>query len=158
MNTVEINNYLCVVKGYGGCYPCDKIPHVQTGQKPVFFVVNTDLSNNKGEHWVGLALYKKECLFYDSFGIKIVNKHILDYLRKMKYKFYTYSDLCVQPIYSDKCGYYVIAFILCLSFEHNYSNFIEMINEDHVDKNDELCINYINYIYDKYFRLKKKFK
>ena len=78
LNSVEINNYLHTVEGYGGCYPCDKIPYVSIKQKPVFFVINTDLANNKGDHWLGLALYKKKCLFYDSYGLRIVNKHILD--------------------------------------------------------------------------------
>ena len=156
LDSLEIDNNLCIVGEYGGCYPCDKIPYVTNKQKPVFFVVNTDLANNKGEHWLGLALYKNKCLFYDSYGLKIVNKHILKYLTKMNYKTYIYSDFCVQPIYSDNCGYYVIAFILFISFGYKYSDFIKIINEDHIDNNDELCKNLINHMYDKHFRLKKR--
>ena len=66
-------------------------------------------SNMEGEHWVALVLKKKRCYYFDSFGLPIINRNILRFLKG--YRKVTYSDVCIQSVNSEKCEKFSTAFV-----------------------------------------------
>ena len=144
--STDINNILIGVNGYIGCYSCNKLPSIKIVKKPVYIIVNTDTDDGEGEHWVSLILYKKKCLYFDSFGVKIINKYIIDWLLKLKYKNYIYSNVVIQPFYSDLCGLYVSCFILVIYKKYGYNYFLNLFNEYDLSVNDKIIFVILNNI------------
>lgn len=123
--TEEINNILSVLKGYVGAFPKDNLPKLNLNINTTkYIVINTDPSYKSGEHWLGLVFTKNECLYFDSYGLEILDRHILNYIKKSGYNVYKYSEKCVQPWHSNQCAYYVICFIISMYHGESYEKFI----------------------------------
>ena len=88
MNNYEIENILIYNKNFLGCYASDQI-NILPKTLPKSLIINTANSDTDGEHWVALVLQKKRCFYFDSFGLPIMNKNILNFLQK-------YKKLCTQ--------------------------------------------------------------
>ena len=58
---------------------------------PKTIVVNTGLSSTHGDHWVALRLQKTCCFYFDSFGVDIVDREILSFIKR-KYQKYTFNN------------------------------------------------------------------
>ena len=71
MQSTTIEQILLSKKDFLGCFPLDKLPPFPT-KFPKSMIVNTHKSNQPGEHWVALILTKKDCFYFDSFGLPIV--------------------------------------------------------------------------------------
>jgi hypothetical protein len=54
MNTLEINRYLKKFPQFKGTYPRDMLPTIN--RLPACVVINTDPSNEPGEHWVAVFI------------------------------------------------------------------------------------------------------
>ena len=109
MDSNQIESYFTGVAGFKGVYPCDEIPHTteQGG-----FIINTDTSKEKGEHWV--ALYQNgdgTSEYFDSFGLPPVIPQIIKHLTDFSPNGSRYSSLILQNPYADTCGLYCILFI-----------------------------------------------
>ena len=91
------------------------------------------------EHWVALLLQKNRCFYFDSFGLPVLNTNITHFLRK--YKKVTYTDICIQHIYSEKCGKFCIEFINYVYSKKSYNNFISQFEFVKLYKNDEIVEN-----------------
>ena len=139
-SSTEINQCLSILENYVGTFSKDGLPLIDISENTTkYLVVNTDPAHKRGEHWLGLVLRKNKCLYFDSFGLKIVDKEILNYLYNLGYTRYTYSGKCIQPFYSNKCAYYVICFILSDYSGKTYKNFI--LNFKSLRSNDTTVIN-----------------
>ena len=132
--SLEIYNTLKHLKIFGGVYPCDKLPKIKNF--PKILVINTDVSSSVGEHWVCLYMKNKNmCEYFDSFGLPIYNKFILNYLKKCKYKYYVYNTIIFQNINSKLCAYFVIAYILCKNKKISPESFLHINIDDFIIKN-----------------------
>ena len=138
MNAYDIENILFYNKTFMGCYACDQLPPFPT-TFPRTLIVNTAPYNTEGEHWVALVLQKNRCYYFDSFGLPVLNKNIIHFL--YKYKKVTYTDVCIQHIYSEKCGQFCIAFIKHVHSNSSYNDFISQFDFVKLYKNDEIVEN-----------------
>jgi len=73
MNTLEINNSLKKFKTFLGAFPKDKLPKTR---KPCGLIINTDSSNNPGEHWVAIYTDNNCSEYFDSFGLPPLQEEI----------------------------------------------------------------------------------
>ena len=64
-------------------------------------------------------------------------------MEKQGVKKYIYSSQQIQPLTSDACGFYCIAFIIAYHNNISYSNFIEMFSSS-MKGNDEICYKFIS--------------
>ena len=138
MNAYDIENILFCNKTFMGCYACDQLPPLPT-TFPKSLIVNTAPYNTDGEHWVAMLLQKNRCFYFDSFGLPVLNSNIIHFLRK--YKKVTYTDICIQHIYSEKCGKFCIGFINYVYSKKSYNNFISQFEFVKLYKNDEIVEN-----------------
>ena len=91
---------------FKGVFPRDKLPNKVS--YPAAYVVNTDKSNESGEHW--LAIYydsKGECTFFDSFGQEPKYYGLQTFLEKTS-KNFIINKQQVQSLFSNTCGHYCI--------------------------------------------------
>jgi hypothetical protein len=99
-------------KVFQGVYACDEIENKHIKKYPAAFIVNLDTRKQSGSHWVAIFVTKnKIASYFDSFGLRPNNKHIMKFLRKTC-KTFRYNKDQLQSINSTVCGLYCIMFIL----------------------------------------------
>ena len=129
-------------KQFIGCYAKDKLPKKLSKLNPKKLVINTSSSMNKGEHWVAIILMNKnECFYFDSFGIKIIDEEVLQFLSKQKHKSYTFNAQCIQHFMSTKCGQFCIKFLRNVNSKKDFYKFLSKFDFYDLKKNDEIVNN-----------------
>ena len=138
-SSTEIEDYLKRNTQFMGCFGTNNLPRT-IPQFPCSLIINTDPTTKPGDHWLGLVLTKKKSFYFDSFGLGILNIHIINFLKRY-YKKVTINNECIQHIDSDKCGLYCIAFIKNVSSKISYENFISNFNFVHLRNNDKIVLS-----------------
>ena len=114
MNTLElehaINSNKITRKNFLGVLSRDQLPSFIIF--PSHFILNTQNSNQRGEHWLTLFYdVKGHCSFFDSFGNSPQYFNLLDFIKKTS-NTYDFNDFKIQN-FSTYCGIYCIFFIYC---------------------------------------------
>ena len=144
--STNINSLLSNEVGFLGCFALDCLPSYPT-EFPKTMIINTDYKSGPGEHWVAVILLKNECMYFDSFGLGVVEYEILEYL-KCYYKSCIRSNTCIQDIASTKCGAFCVAFILSVRNKMNYNKFIGYFNAPLLIHNDIILKRYfLNFVF-----------
>jgi hypothetical protein len=126
MNTLEINNYMKNHKNFLGTFPCDKLNF----HLPKFcgIIVNTDKSDEPGEHWV--AIYRGDCaIYFDSFGLAPMQEEIIHYLDTVSPNGWVHNTIPFQSIYQDTCGMHCIYFLISMLKFNSFSEYCELFND-----------------------------
>ena len=142
MDTIEINRLLADEKNFVGTFALDKLPKKKI-KVPASFIINNDVSSKKGDHWISLVLTKNGAFYFDSFGLPILDKQILNFLSSQRYRKVTYSTKCIQSISSDKCGLFCILFIKLVNNKKKFNNYLEMFCDKNLNVNDQLVVNFL---------------
>lgn len=145
LSTSDINNILGGVKIFKGTYASDLVPLISKDKRQAF-IINTSRADSPGSHWVGLAVSGGKCRYFDSFGRENLNLDILNVCQKAGIQRYQFSTKQIQPAYSDKCGFYCIAFVLSFIRGMSYRSFLNIFS-DELEKNDNICLQFINKFY-----------
>ena len=139
MDSNEIEDILSYDKHFMGCFASNQLPSFPSSF-PKSMIINTDTANSSGEHWVALVLKKKSCFYFDSFGLPILNDNILNFVSEI-YNKVSYTDVCIQNVFSDYCGKFCIAFIKHVHSKYSYHTFINQFNFVKLYKNDSIVEN-----------------
>ena len=83
---------------------------------------------------------KNHCLYFDSFGVGVLEHSILSYLSNC-YNSVIYSKISVQDFSSVACGYFCIAFLVHVTCVDSYLYFLSQFNFDKLKSNDVICYN-----------------
>ena len=140
--STHINYLLSKVTEFLGCFSRNQLPPFPK-TFPNSMIINTDHSSGPGIHWVALILLANECLYFDPFGVGILEAEILDYI-KSRYQSFGYSNTCIQDIKSKKCGAFCVAFILSVKNKTDYNNFIASFNSSYLKQNDIILNRYFS--------------
>ena len=140
--STNINYLLSNVSEFLGCFSRNQLPPFPK-TFPNSMIINTDHSSGPGIHWVALILLANECLYFDPFGVGILEAEILDYI-KSRYQSFGYSNTCIQDIKSKKCGAFCVAFILSVKNKTDYNNFIASFNSSYLKQNDIILNRYFS--------------
>ena len=135
MKNSEINEFLKNVKTFHGCFPSDRIQIHQKKQLSSSIIVNTKKYEHPGEHWVAIRFKKDVCFYFDSFGLPVLEKDILDSLQH-RYNKIIYNTVCIQDLSSKACGMYCIAFIKNVHSKKSFDAFIKQFSWNDLKKND----------------------
>lgn len=126
LTNIDIKNILQPFQIHGifkGVFPCDSLP--STFSLPAAFIINLSEHNSRGSHWVGLFIKRnKEAEYFDSFGFPPLQSHIQHFIQ-LNTKNLTFNSKQLQHIISNKCGKYVILFILCKMYGKNSDEVFE---------------------------------
>jgi len=97
-------------KTFMGVYPCDAKPRLPKNNNNCSIIFNLSKHTEKGSHYVAVYIKRKEILFFDSYGKKLSNKYIINFLKKLK-KPILYQTKKIQHTDSIFCGFYCLAYL-----------------------------------------------
>ena len=141
LSTLDINSALKRFTVFKGSFPADRVPILKV-KKTQAFIINTAKNEKEGEHWTALIVEGNKCSFFDSFGYQLLNPKVLKSLKNIDIIQYQYSNASIQPIFSNNCGYYCIAFILSYLKGFTYSDFLNLFSNN-VIENNNICYKFI---------------
>lgn len=114
MNTLQINAMLSDVSCFRGAFPRDMIP------KPInrnfAFILNTDTSHSKGEHWIAIFVDEnKSGIYFDPFGLPPLHGNIVRYLNETCTNGWQYNGVTLQNAMTETCGLHCVLFtkVMC---------------------------------------------
>ena len=126
---------------YLGWTCVDKLPDNLPLRK--YLALNTCTSDKPGEHWVAVGRYSDDIVeIFNSLG----NNPNLILLLSSKYKGEIhFNENNLQPLSSDKCGFYVITFIeeRLKNFDLSMDEILEETFSSNSNLNDELVLSYL---------------
>jgi hypothetical protein len=86
-----------------------------------------------------------DCLYFDPFGVSIVETEIFDYV-KSRYQSFAFSNTCIQYMKSKKCGAFCVSFISSVKNKKDYNKFISHFNAPLLKHNDKILKRYFREI------------
>jgi hypothetical protein len=134
-------------KCYEGCFPADKIP-TKFQSYPRGMVVNTDVSNMPGEHWVAIYIPNSHHVeFYDSLCEWPSNSPEINQFLS-RFKFIKHNGIYYPPIQSPlskSCGEHVIYFLHMRCKTFDYDAIMRRIFS-HKTKADVIVKNFLSFL------------
>ena len=73
MDENQINLVLNNVPGYLGTFALDELVNLKIRIFPSFLIINLDLRENSGTHWIAIAIYLNDVFICDSLGTLVPN-------------------------------------------------------------------------------------
>ena len=108
LTTIQLNDVLMnnpvTKKYYIGTFPGCVIPAVKA--KKYSFITNTDLHDQRGEHWNAWMVQGHKVLFFDSFGRDPSDSTFPEIYKQFLngFKILNYTKTRVQNFTSSACG------------------------------------------------------
>lgn len=136
----EIVQYLEDAPGFIGCFASNIIPSIR--RLPCSFIVNTEKMGHPGSHWVAVHMSENHCLYFDSFGLPIMEEDIFKYIETY-YTHTVFNQTCIQDWSSVACGLFCIAFIKNVFSVESFNHFINCFSTDNLIANDNIVKYYI---------------
>ena len=133
---------------FNGTFSIDNIP---VFNDDVFsIIINLSKQNEIGTHFIAVYVLENKIIYFDSFGNQLNNSSLKRYLKKYK-KPIILSKIQIQNLLSSHCGFFCIAFILCIENGITLDNFFKKFYRKKLHLNDYICnkiINiFINHVY-----------
>ena len=120
-----------------GTFARDKMP--LTPKRPCGFIVNTDPSKEKGEHWNAIMLLpggKGE--FFNSFGFPPLHPTEQKYMRNECPSGFEFSSRTIQDPLSDRCGLFCIDYLSSRLNGESFSQFLNHYKNSHsLEENEQ---------------------
>ena len=131
------------VANFIGVFSCDNIPN--TTLEKYSFVCNLSKHDEQGTHFVAVLVNKRSRVahYIDPYGANCSNKHIREYLARTCH-FMRWSNKAIQPLPSDYCGYYCIAYLLANSRGITHKKFMSKFKREGDANNDLTVLKLIN--------------
>jgi hypothetical protein len=120
MDTITIIKLLKTFKCFQGVYPLDKIRPCK--KRPRALIINTDKSNEPGEHWVSIIIDNNGCgEYFDSFGLPPLHVELIKYLDKNCTNGWRFNPIALQSDQSTTCGHYCVLYVMfrCLGYTYD---------------------------------------
>ena len=110
MNTLQIERLLRNEKIFKKVCAFDQL------EKPVFpsaYVINSDPSNEPGEHWIAVYFDKRgRGEYFDSYGLAPAFVGLEFYMDAYSLAGWIYNRKTLQALFSNVCGHYCVYYIL----------------------------------------------
>ncbi len=107
-----------------GTYSCDNVPRANI--EYFAFICNLSRQYEVGTHFVAVVVSKRQrkAYYFDSYGMPCTNIYIQKYLQEYCNEV-IWSRPWIQPVLSNLCGYYCIAFLLADAVGTTYEEFMD---------------------------------
>ena len=140
MNTLEIDGLLSrhpqASKLFAGVFPRDLLPFkIDPGRKCIF-IINTDKSDGRGEHWV--AVYfggDGTAQYFDSFGFAPLITPVKNFIAR-NCAMFVYNNRHIQNFVSSSCGLFVVYFAQQKSLGVSFSKLLSIFHSTNLLRND----------------------
>lgn len=143
--STQINKFLQFNSQFLGCYSHSQLSDLLfPSSLPKYLIINTSSSQTKTGHWTVLYLKNlRECFYFNSFGIKVLSKHIKKFLSQL-YKFVYYNDIQLQSLTSKNCALFCIYFIQNVKTKKDYLRLLKRFNNINLKQNDCLVVRFVS--------------
>ena len=146
LSTTFLCSFLRKCPNFIGAFPQDKLENLFIRKLPVCLIVNLDLSNKSGTHWIALNITEKSVEVWDSLAfsksyLKKFGKYLLTFLKQFKTGRSFLTCQKIQSDFSHLCGFYCIFFLIYRqthSFEECKLYFTDIAT------NDDRLTNYLS--------------
>lgn len=131
---------LCLIENFLGTFPCDIQPDVSE-LKSFSVVFNESKSSDPGSHFICIYATEEKLFYFDSMGLCLEN----DYIKLFAYscgRSVVLSDIQIQSLDSNMCGFFCICFLLYMSLGFEFKNFFNCFSRD-LKLNDTIVIDFI---------------
>ena len=148
MDTLQIDKRI-TAPGFLGTFPYDKIPKKQASDT-FSLVINTESSQEPGEHWLVLLYKKPFFYFFDSYGRSFhdqtfsrqFTRTLKNYIGNARYRF---NRKMLQQLTSNACGDYCVYFIMEMS-KKSFENTLSVFGSN-LAKNDKYVLHYVKNLF-----------
>ena len=135
-------------RSFNGTFSIDNIP---VFDDDVFsIIINLSKQNEIGTHFIAVYVLENKILYFDSFGNQVNDSSLKRYLKKYR-KSIIFSNIQLQNLLSSHCGFFCVAFILCIENGMSLDNFLKQFYRNNLHLNDYICVNiikiFINHMY-----------
>ena len=113
-------------------------------------MINLNVKQSKGTHWVSLFIDRHVSVYFDSFGIEYISQELLS---KIRDKPITHNIFRMQDYDSIMCGFYCIAFIEYMFVRKTLLDYTNFFSPNEYKKNDKMIYKYFK---DKCGKRKRK--
>lgn len=131
---------------FGGVFSSDTIPPFPQFF-PVFYIVNTDVIKNKGEHWVFIFLSSEHepIEWFDSLGFLPFHysEKLYRYVTKNGTSPYFSSVVPVQSSSSTACGQFCLVMGDMRGRGLSYKKSMRVFSKDDLEQNDKMVRRYV---------------
>lgn len=135
LTAYEINEFLIGETNFIGCFPSDKIPKIT--KYPCSLIINSEKSTHPGSHWLSVFLDEEFSLYFDSFGLPVLENDIFYFLKENSCsKNVIFNKLCIQDIESVSCGLFCISFIKHVHSIKSFDTFLCTFSTHYLKSND----------------------
>ena len=127
-----------VCQAFRGVYPMDQLPHVV--EPPAFIIVNTDVHNLPGKHW--MVLFVDEDLsgeVFDSLAFPLCNA-VIRFMNKHTRQ-WTFNRLAYQHPFSPSCGVFVLYYVTQRLYYDSLNHFCNTLSTD-ISVNERMMQNF----------------
>ena len=146
MDSNQLNGYAKSMRftDFLGVFASDELsllPKTDTG----ILIVNTDSSENSGQHWISLCITKECILYFDSLNLNFqFSDDISDFLIKLD-KNLIMNTIPIQTMDSSNCGKHCLVFCYVMSFEksvNQYKRWLQTFSSYNIQEREELSLAY----------------
>ena len=131
LTNIEINEYYKKKPRFNGVYSRNNLP--KTIKKGTY-VINLDIYENTGTHWVFLFVKPKYTVYFDSFDVehipKEINKFINNDIESNIFRTQAYDSII--------CGYFCIKFINYMLKGKTLLDYTNLFSPNNFKKNDRV--------------------
>ena len=137
-----------ISRSFRGTFSIDNIPVFEDDVFSV--IINLSKQNEIGTHFIAVYVLENKIIYFDSFGNQLNNSSLKRYLKKYK-KPIILSKIQIQNLLSSHCGFFCIAFILCIENGITLDDFLKKFYRKKLHLNDYICVKiikiFINHMY-----------
>ena len=137
-----------ISRSFRGTFSIDNIPVFEDDVFSV--IINLSKQNEIGTHFIAVYVLENKIIYFDSFGNQLNNSSLKKYLKKYK-KPIILSKIQIQNLLSSHCGFFCIAFILCIENGITLDDFLKKFYRKKLHLNDYICVKiikiFINHMY-----------
>lgn len=137
LKTSQINYLLTNHPNYLGTFASNCLPPIT--QIPCSMIVNTAPDTHIGDHWTAIMMTTGGIMYFDSFGLPIIELDIYDYVKNYCAEL-VYNKTCIQHINSNYCGIFCIAFIKHVNCLDDFIMFVKRFSSTDLKLNDRIVM------------------
>ena len=128
----EINLWLKDDQFFIGCFAKENLPSLPSSF-PKSMIVKCD------NHFIAIVMTKHQCLYFDSYGEKIIDNELINFLSPLFDKV-IYSSNIIQHEKSRNCGKFCVLFVKNVFNKKRYIQFIKLFNIHYKSLNDIILL------------------
>ena len=140
-----ICSFLSAYPNFIGVFAQNELDEIKIEKFPVSLVVNFDMSNKNGSHWIAIQISNNRIEIFDSLGFDKTKYRKYSHIRKFLSKFRNSHKIIfspqLQPSKSNLCGFYCIFYFIYRS-THSFNSCVSYFKN--IKTNDSQLLHYFS--------------